>query len=279
MTSSIADPGRSPAPGRLLWPILSAGALVVAVVVAPFRLASAWRDGGYPDRAALVDSLSAAVVRFWSADATAPAQDLALPVTFWLRFHVIKAVLAALLLVILALLARRTWGAYTRTTTATRRVALGALAAAEGLLVLLALLVTVANLQGAIAPLSSALGLLPLGAPDPALAQTTDEIRQALAAGTPGPALQALLADFTRYHVAMAVLGTLATAGLLAVAVVLWRRRGRMPDAQPRGRGLLAIAAVALLVTAVFFAVVTAANVSTAADPAPALLAFFEGAG
>ncbi len=279
MTVSITKPGRAPASPRLLWPILVAGALTVAVVVAPFRLASVWLDGVYPDRAAVVESLSAAVVRFWSADATATGPDLALPVAFWWRFHLIKAVLAALLLVMMVVLGSRTWGAYTRTTTAGRRAVVGALAAAEGVLALLALLVTVANLQGVVAPLSSALGLLPLGAPEPALAQTTDEIRQALGAGTPGPALQALVADFTRYHVAMAVLGTLVTVGLLAAAVALWRRRAGVPDAQPRGRGLLAVAAVAVLVTAAFFAVVTAGNVSTVADPAPALLAFFEGAG
>ena len=163
MTVSIVNPGREPAPRRLLWPVLAAGALTVAVVVAPFRLAAVGPQG-YPSRAALVESLSAAVVRFWSADATATGADLALPVAFWWRFHLIKAVLAALLLVTLVLLGSRTWGAYSRTTTVGRRVVVGAVAAAEGLLALLALLVTVANLQGVVAPLSSALGLLPLGA-------------------------------------------------------------------------------------------------------------------
>lgn len=279
MTLSIANPGCEPAPRRLLWLLLSAGVLAVAVVLAPFPLASVWLDGVYPNRAALVDSLSAAVVRFWSANASVTGPDLALPVTFWQHFHLVKAALAALLLVVLVFLGSRTWGVYTRTTTAVRRVGVGALAVAEGLLALLALVVTVANLQGAVAPLSSALGLLPVGTSEPALAQTTDEIRQALASGTPGPALKALLADFTRYHVAMAVLGTLVTVGLLAAAVTLWLRRARIPAPAPRGRGLVAIAAVTLLATAAFFAVVTAGNVSTVADPAPALLAFFEGAG
>ncbi len=238
MTVSLANPRQGPTQGRLLWPALAAGALTVAVVIAPFRLASAWRDGGYPARAALVDSLSAAVVRFWSADATAAGPDLALRVSFWWRFHLIKAVLAAVLLGVLVLLGARTWGSYTGATTAGRRVALGVVAGTEGLVALLALLVTVANLQGAVAPLSSALGLLPLDTSDPAMAGTIDEIRESLAAGTRGPALQALLADLTRYHVAMAV-----------------------------------------LLTAAFFAVVTAGNVSTVANPAPALLAFVGGPG
>ena len=56
----------------------------------------------------------------------------------------------------------------------------------------------------------------------------------------------------------MAVLGTLVTVGLLAASVVLWRRRARVPGARPPGRGLLALVAVCLLVTAAFFAVVTA---------------------
>ncbi len=39
------------------------------------------------------------------------------------------------------------------------------------------------GLQGAIAPLSSALGLLPLHTPDPALAATIKQVRRGLASG------------------------------------------------------------------------------------------------
>ncbi len=277
MSVSIAEPRRVPEPRTLLRPIVCTVALLVAVFVAPFPVASAWSDGGYPSRAALVDSLSAAFVHYWDAGSGVIGPDLALPVDFWARFHVVKAALAAILLVALARLGSRTWVVYTRAATATRRLLAGVLVGMAAL-ALLALLVLVANVQGAIAPLSSALGLLPMGRPDPALAGTITQVRDGLAGEARSPALGTLVHDFTAYHIAMAGLGAVVTAGLLATAVLLWRRRARM-SAGRRGRHLTATAVVAVMASSAFFGVVTAANLSTVADPAPALLGFFQGGG
>lgn len=267
----------APRPRRLVGPLLWSGVLLVAVVLVPFRMASAWPGGGFSDRSALVDSLAAAVVRYWDAGSGATGAELALPVSFWARFHVVKAVLAAALFVVAMVLGARTLTAYAGATSLARRVGLGALAVASGAVALLALVVSVANVQGAIAPLSSALGLLPLRAPDPALGQTIEQVRQGLANGAPDPALAALVHDFAVYHAAMAGLGALVTVGLLVGAVRLWRSRARMSGLSRRGRGLLTLAIGAALATAAFFGVVTAANLSTVAHPAPALLAFFDG--
>jgi hypothetical protein len=60
------------------------------------------------------------------------------------------------------------------------------------------------------------------------------------------------------------VIATIVAVGLVGVAVVLWRRSHRL------------FAALFALV-AVLVAVVAVANAGTAADPEPALRAFFDG--
>ena len=67
------------------------------------------------------------------------------------------------------------------------------------------------------------------------------------------------------------------TVALTAAVVVVWRRRRRTPRPQRSERRLLAMATIALVPMLAFFALVTVANASTVARPAPALLGFFEG--
>jgi hypothetical protein len=261
----------------MFWPVVWTIVLVPAVLLLPFPLASAWTDRRYQNRDALVDSLTSAFVRYWAAGTGVIDADLARPVAFWSHFHVVKAVLAALLLVALLLLVARSWVSSMHAVTGARRVASGALSVVAALLALLSLVVVVANLQGAVAPLSSALGLLPMGRPSPQLAAAITQVRDGLASGASSAALQALVQDFTTYHVAMVALGAAATVGLLATAVLVWRRRSRLSASPHRGRGLLTGAVVAAVALGAFFAVVTAGNVSTVADPAAALLGFFQG--
>ena len=277
MSVSAPDSVRvSPRPA-LGWPIAWAVALLAGVFLAPFPVASMWPGGGYPSRAALVDSLTSGFVRYWDAGSGLIDPGLALPLDFWARFHVVKAVFAAVLLLVLVILGLRTWSAYTRAAIVRRRLLAGALLGVEIPLALLALLVLVANIQGAIAPFSSALGLLPVGKPDHALAETITQVRHSLASGASDPALETLVHDFTLYHVAMVGLGAVVTVALLAAAVLLWRRRAWMCVESRRGRLLLAAMVVAFVMSAAFFGVVTAVNLSTVARPAPALLGFFEG--
>ncbi len=271
-----------PPPRSLRWPIVLTVALVLAVFLTPFPLAAAWlhsghSDRGYSDLTVLVDSLSTAFVHHWKADSGAIGADLAVPVDFWARFHIVKAALAAALLVVMAPLGSRTWALYLRAGTTANRILAGALLALEALIAVIALLVVVANTQGAIAPLSSALGLLPVGTREPVLAQAVTQIREGLAAGAQNPALTLLVDDFTAYHLAMAGLGVVVTVALLIGAVTLWRRRSRLTAGSQRGRHLLAVGVAATVTLSLFFAVVTAGNVSTVVHPAPALLGFFEG--
>jgi predicted secreted protein len=75
----------------------------------------------------------------------------------------------------------------------------------------------------------------------------------------------------------MAWLGAAVTLALLATAVIIGRRCAAAPSPERARRSLLLLTLVAMVALAAFFGVVTAANISTAAQPAPALLAFFEG--
>lgn len=238
----------------------------------PAPLAAAWSGGGYPGEAALGAAVGRGIVRFWSVGDGLLGPELARPVDYWARFHVVKAALAACLLLALVTLGRRIWSRYAVDAAAApgRRAGVAAGGLVIAATAVLALLVVVANVQGAIAPLSSALGLLPVRAPGPALAPTLTRLRQHLGHGVRSPAADALVHDFVVYHAAMAALAALVTASLLGAAALLWRRR----RAAATQRRALATLLVGTLVLAALFAVVTAANVSTVARPVPALLGF-----
>lgn len=253
---------------------------ILAVALVPFRAAGVWPGGGYADVATLGDRLARGLVGYWSSGAAVVGPALADPVSFWARFHVIKAALAMILLVVAIRLGVRLWRGYVGSTGRRRRLGFAVAAVLEAPVVLLALLVVVANLQGALAPLSSALGLLPLGTADPHLAPTLDQIRAGLdpsGRGSTSLPLAHLVDDFASYHVVMAWLGAAVTCLLVATVVWLWRRAGATPRDHRRVRRTVRLAAVACLALAAAFAVVTAANVSTVANPRPALLGFFDG--
>ena len=73
------------------------------------------------------------------------------------------------------------------------------------------LLILMANIQGAISPLSSVMGLLPMDGSVPEVA----EVQEQFAAGTTTPVLDALISDFRAYH-AVVVVGSV----IMAVVVV-----------------------------------------------------------
>lgn len=191
--------------------------LLAAVLLAPSLLARLLVPG-YDGVGALREGLPGAFAHDGTLDRAAD---------WWAAFHGTKALLAALLLAVLVVAARRTRGL-------PRGVVLG--------LAGLALVVVLANLQGMVAPVSSLLSMLP-----------GDAARAVLASeGT--PEFAGLVDDFAAYHRAMAVL-----AGLTALALGAWAVRTR--------RWVPAVAALVL-------GVVTYANITTVADPAPALRAF-----
>lgn len=254
----------------------AAVALTAAVVLVPFPLAAMLPGGGYGGPEALREAVTSGFVRFWSTGNGALGPDLAGAVDFWARFHVVKAVLAAALLGVLLALVPRLWRSSARAGHP-RRWATRVAATGTASLLVLSLLVLVANLQGALAPLSSVLGVMPLGAPTGDLAATVDRAREAVATASPSPAATTLLDDFTRYHVVMAVLGTLVTVVLLAGFAVVLRRRSRTARTERPRRRVLAAAAVGMLLLAAFFAVTTAANLGTARHPSAALVGFLGG--
>lgn len=218
---------------------LTTAALVAAVLLAPELLASLL-VGDYSGVGALHDALPGAFADHWRLGDRAVTGELADAVDYWAAFHVVKAVAAAALLTALLV-------ALGRVRRGPGRVALLALAA-------LAAVVLIANVQGAVAPLSSLLSMVPAGAADLALD----------ADGT--PAFAALVRDFAIYHVAMVALAGAAAVAVARIGARAWRH-GRRTAAVTAG---VAVAVLAL---------VTLANVSTVADPEPALRGFLTAAG
>ncbi|GGM77504.1 hypothetical protein ACFFX1_52585 [Dactylosporangium sucinum] len=246
-----------------------AAALVAAFVVAPGPLAAAGSGGD-------LDGLRGAFAEYWSAGDRPLSPALQRAVDYWFGYHLVKGAIAALLLVVLAALAVRLGRSFLRTggPGTGRRLALGGSGALVTLLGLFALVVVMANVQGAVAPFASLLPMLSGGD----LAQAREQLAGSLTTGAAvSPALQAMVDDFGRYHAAMAVVAGLVTVAFVAVAVALWRRFARTPRDSRRARavwgalgGLSVLLSLAMLTVAV-------ANTTVAADPAPALLAFFEG--
>lgn len=263
--------------GELSWLTMSAGALTVAAVVAPSRLASVWAGVEYGTATDLADAISMGFIHFWSTRDVTFGHDLDQVVRYWGHFHFIKSGFAAILLVVLIRLAQRMARAYVHARDRRR----GFLGGAAGVFVtgwmLLALVVLVANVQGAVAPLSSALSLLPLGTSDPVLTATTTEVRIALTEGAHLPILSVLVNDFILYHAVMAALGIAVSAGLLLVSTILWRRRRQMPRSKRPSKRVFNCTIGGMMMLTVFFGIVTVANLSTVARPIPALADLFVG--
>ena len=256
--------------------VLTAGVLGVAVAALPAKIAQLWPGSGTTTYASLAGRLRPAFVDYWAAGQPKPGSALAQVVAYWQGFHVVKAVAAALLLAVLAALLLDLWGRWIGAGRSGRRRALGALGVLGALASLVALLMVVANIQGAVAPLSSVVSFLPTDGSDPAVAATIGEISAELRSGSTTSVLDALVSDFRVYHAAMVVSAGLTTVLLLAGGITLWRRRSR---SQHNERRLYVTTATIMLALALAFGVVAAANLSTVIDPASALLAFFEGGG
>jgi hypothetical protein len=244
----------------------AAVASATAFVLAPRALAGRPGDD-FADQRALVRAVDPAFVEFWrSGDADLPPHLKGL-VDYWFRYHVVKAVTAAVLLAVLALLGTRLWTAFRhgRHLGPGRRTALATAAVLVTVLGVFSVALVMANVQGALAPLSSLLTLLDPSPPAGDLAATLDEVRRQLA-GYPraGRPAAVMVADFGRYHAVMVVIASVlaGTGGVLTVG--FWRRRLRAS----------AVLAAGLSLGLVLLAV---ANHTVASDPAPALLAFYRG--
>ena len=270
--------------GRKIAALIALVAVVsAAFVFGPGMLTSRPGDG-YANQGELVETVRAAFVDYWSSGVHAFSPSLESAVDYWMRYHVAKAVIAVILLTVLLALGRMLKAAFANA----GPLALGkklAYVSAGGLVTILALFSSVlvmANVQGVVAPFSSLISMLPVGEADGELAETLGQVRQQLAQTTgtgnqPSPALDVMINDFAQYHVAMAVIALIAAVLSLTVAVVVWVRFARTARSDRRAR--LGLGSIGLLI-ALFtlgLIVVGVANTGTAADPAPALAAFFDG--
>jgi len=261
-----------------------AAVFAVAFVVAPATLAASGPGGGFLGKRDLTEALRAAFVEYWRSGDREFSPGLARVVDYWFRYHIAKGVIAAILLVVLVTLGMLLWKAILRA--GGLRAGSRAVLALAGVLVttlaLFSLVTVMANVQGAVAPFASLLPMLAEGAADGAVADTQEQVRQRLAdsldagAQVPPP-LQVMVSDFSRYHVALAVVAAIVAVVLVGMSVLLWRRFARTASSDRRTRHVVGSFGVASMLLALLVIVVLVANATTATDPAPALLAFFDG--
>jgi hypothetical protein len=283
---TLAAPPRSAGvPGRALATLAAlVASLAAAFVVVPPRLAAGGSAGDLADPGRLAAAFRTAVVGYWRSGERNPPPALRRVVDYWLRFHLVKGGIAALLLIVLVALAVLLWRTFLRADGLGTggRAALVSAGTAVPPLALFALAVVMANLQGAVTPFASLLPLLMDGTPDAGLAGTLAQARGELAGshrtgGYTPPALDAMVGDFARYHVAMAVISAVVAVALLGLSVMFWRRFARAGSADRRTRRVLGWFGVFSVLSSLMVAVVLVANAGTAMDPAPALLALFNG--
>lgn len=261
-----------------------------AFVLAPGPLASSTSGAGLSHRDALDNAAKSAFVGYWNSGSRTFTPDMARVVDYWRQYHVVKAIAAALLLLVAIMLAVRLWrallGAGARS--AATRIGLASAWLLAALLTAGSVLLLMANIQGSIAPLSSAITLLPFHTSDSALSTAFAQIRNDLTgysnagAGAHHPPIVVRLVDDSgTYHAVIAVLTAIVLLVIVALSVTVWRRfratakTGSSDDR--RTRRLLAAFGTMLAVTAAATLLVCVANTGTAADPAPALLGLFQG--
>ncbi|MFF8612170.1 hypothetical protein [Streptomyces sp. NPDC015350] len=272
-------PGRVPA----LLAVLAA-ILVPAVFVVPHMLAADGSEDGFADQRNLIDTVGEEFVRYWNSGDRIFSPGMAGVVDYWFRFHVAKAVIAAILsvvLVVLGFLLRKSCprgsgaGPVKRAAVATGGVVVTVLA-------LFSSVIVVANIQGAVAPFTSLMSMLPVGTRHGKLADTLDQVQRRLAesletGAAPPPALDVMIGDNSRYHVALAVMAAIVAVALAALSSVLWRRFLRTGPSAGRTRRALGATGVLTALLSLVVAVVAVANLSTASDSAQGLSVFFNG--
>ena len=248
-------------------------AFAVAFVVAPRSVASQFSGSSFADERDLRSAVRAAFVEYWGSGERILTPGMASAVDYWRDYHATKAVFAALLLVVLVALGLAVWRAFLRSG--------GVALASGGVLVtvcaLTALVLVMANIQGVIAPFSSLLPMVPIGAADGQTAEALDQVRAQLSGARTTPPLDAMISDFARYHAAMAVIGAVAAVVIACTTVWLWKRFASTASSDWLTRRVLGSFGVLSVVISLLLIVVVVANAMTAADPTPALAAFFDG--
>lgn len=271
--------------GRVLAMLVAlAGVLVAAFVVAPRTLAASRSNGGFVDRRNFVESVRVAFVEYWNSGARDLTPGMERVVDYWFRYHVAKAVIAGLLLIVLIALGVLLWKAFLRASAlgVARRVVQAAAGALVTMLGLFSLATVMANIQGAVAPVASLLPMLTVGGSTGELAETLHQVRQGLADshGTGNqtmPALEVMISDYARFHVALAVLAAGVAVVLICLNVMLWKKFAGTDSTDRRTRRVWGTFGVLSVLSSLLVIIVAVANANTAANPASGLLVFFEG--
>ena len=247
-------------------------------------MAASTSGGGFGDQRHLIDSLSRSFVDYWGSGDRNLSPGLQRVVDYWTHFHVVKAVISAILLAVLTVLGSLLRKAFLRADGlgAGRRAALASAGVLVTALALFSLAAVLANVQGAMAPFSSLLSMLPMHPSHGALADALDQVRQRLTdypkAGDRAPAaVGVMVGDFARYHVVIAVAAPMVAVVLIGMSVVSWRRFAGTAASDRRTRRVFRSFGLFWALLSLAVIVVAVANTATAADPAPALLAFFQG--
>jgi hypothetical protein len=123
--------------------------------------------------------------------------------------------------------------------------------------------------------------MLPAAKPDGPFTATLDQVRQGLAHyssadSRTSPALKEMVDDFALYHAALAVVAAAVALVLIGMSVLAWHRFARARGDR-RARRAFATFGVASIAASLIVIVIAAANLTTVAAPAPALLASFQG--
>ncbi len=280
MSSPVVPTRSAGVPGRALAILTAlAVALVAAFVFAPPMLAANGSEGGLSDHRKLARTANGAFIEYWRSGDRAFTPGMQRLVDYWSRFHVAKAAITAILLIVLIALCVLLWKAFLRAGGLK-----GAAFASAGVLVTILVVVSVAalvaNIQGAVAPFTSVLTLLPVGTSHGPLGDTFEQVRQRLAeyrstGHQTSPALQMMIDDNVRYHVAVLVMAPILALVLIGTSVLLWKRFTGSSDR--RTRRTLASFGTASALFSLLFAVLAVANLTVAEKPALALVNFFNG--
>jgi hypothetical protein len=270
-------------PGRALAILTAlAVALVLAFVFAPPMLAANASESGLSDRRELVRTANGAFIEYWRSGDRAFTPGMQRLVDYWFRFHVAKAAITAVLLIVLIALCVLLWKAFLSAGRlgAGKAAAFASAGVLVTILVVVSVVALVANVQGAVAPFTSVLTLLPVGTSRGRLGDTFQQVRQRLAeyrstGHQTSPALHMMIDDNVRYHVAVVVMASILALVLIGTSVLLWKRftgsSGR------RTRRTLASFGTAAAVFSLLFAALAVVNLTVADKPALALVNFFNG--
>jgi len=218
---------------------LEAGLLTMAVLLAvAFFIVPPLLLG--PDR---LDDFPRAFVAYWSSGGPDYRPDLQRLVDYQFHYHLVRGVIALPLLAVLvtlAVLLRRF------------RLPIGALALVAAVLLIFAV-------QGAVSPFGTLLPNLASGPADADVAAVLAQVGDQVHHGPASPALDVMLDEYVRWHVVKGAMAGLLAAVLIGLSVVAWRGRRRWLSL------LTAVPAMAALV-------VIAANVSVVVNPDPPFL-------